>query len=81
MRALWLRDFQPWSQVIPLVLGVIALIIFAVFYFRRAEVSATILQIETLYLARCLKQKVLEIPVDIGVCPSNFKRAQNSARQ
>ena len=43
MRALWLRDFQPWSQVIPLVLGVIALIIFAVFYFRRAEVSATIL--------------------------------------
>jgi hypothetical protein len=38
-----LRDFQPWSQVIPSVLGVIALIVFATFYFRRTPASAAIL--------------------------------------
>jgi hypothetical protein len=37
-----LRDFQPWSQVIPSVIGVIALIIFAAFYFRRISAAATI---------------------------------------
>jgi hypothetical protein len=37
-----LRDFQPWSQVVPSVTGVIALIIFAVFYFRRTSATATI---------------------------------------
>jgi hypothetical protein len=37
-----LRDFQPWSQVIPSVIGVIALIIFAAFYFRRTSAAATI---------------------------------------
>ena len=38
-----LRDFQPWSQVIPSVLGVIALIVFTTFYFRRTPASAAIL--------------------------------------
>jgi hypothetical protein len=37
-----LRDFQPWSQIIPSVIGVIALIVFAVFYFRRTSATATI---------------------------------------
>ncbi len=37
-----LRDFQPWSQVVPSAIGVIALIIFAVFYSRRTSVAATI---------------------------------------
>jgi hypothetical protein len=30
-----LRDFQPWSQVIPSVIGVLALIAFAMLYFHR----------------------------------------------
>jgi hypothetical protein len=37
-----LRDFQPWSQVIPSAVGVIALIIFAVFFFRITSATATI---------------------------------------
>jgi hypothetical protein len=37
-----LRDFQPWSQLIPSVIGVIALTIFAAFYFRRTSAAATI---------------------------------------
>lgn len=37
-----LREFQPWSQVIPSVIGVITLIIFAAVYFRRKSAAATI---------------------------------------
>ena len=36
-----LRDFQPWSQVIPSVIGVIVLIVFAALYFRRTSAVAT----------------------------------------
>jgi hypothetical protein len=35
-----LRDFQPWSQVVPSAVGVLALLIFATLFFRRRTIVA-----------------------------------------